>query len=111
MSAKRTVTCLRSPSRRVFDVRILSARCFGVWTLGTAPAAGSIALVPTGSPHAPQNLADGVSAVWHLEQAAGSAAPQSTQKRAFGGLSRRQLGHCMEGQWHGVRSEERRVGK
>jgi hypothetical protein len=29
-SAKRTVTCLRSPSRALFKVRIFSARCFGV---------------------------------------------------------------------------------
>src|SRR5207249_12280400 len=29
-SAKRTVTCLRSPSRAVLEVRIFSARCFGV---------------------------------------------------------------------------------
>ena len=29
-SAKRTVTCLRSPSSAPFDVRILSARCFGM---------------------------------------------------------------------------------
>jgi pimeloyl-ACP methyl ester carboxylesterase len=29
-SANRTVTCLRSPSRAALDVRIFSARCFGV---------------------------------------------------------------------------------
>ena len=29
-SAKRTVTCLRSPSSADFEARILSARCFGV---------------------------------------------------------------------------------
>jgi len=29
-SAKRTVTCLRSPSRAVREVRIFSARCLGV---------------------------------------------------------------------------------
>jgi hypothetical protein len=29
-SAKRTVTCLRSPSRAVFDDRIFPLRCLGV---------------------------------------------------------------------------------
>jgi hypothetical protein len=29
-SAKRTVTCLRSPSRAAFEARIFSARCWGV---------------------------------------------------------------------------------
>jgi hypothetical protein len=29
-SANRTVTCLRSPSRALFERRIRSARCFGV---------------------------------------------------------------------------------
>ncbi|HJQ90057.1 MAG TPA: hypothetical protein VJ820_21620, partial [Propionibacteriaceae bacterium] len=29
-SAKRTVTCLRSPSKAVLEVRMRSARCFGV---------------------------------------------------------------------------------
>jgi len=29
-SAKRMVTCLRSPSRALFDARIFSTRCFGV---------------------------------------------------------------------------------
>jgi bifunctional non-homologous end joining protein LigD len=29
-SAKRTVTCLRSPSRAAFEVRIFSAKCLGV---------------------------------------------------------------------------------
>ncbi len=30
MSANSTVTCLRSPSSAVFEVRIFSARCLGV---------------------------------------------------------------------------------
>jgi hypothetical protein len=30
MSAKSTVTCLRSPSRAALEVRIFSARCLGV---------------------------------------------------------------------------------
>jgi hypothetical protein len=42
-------------------VRIRSARCFGLWMLGAAPVADSIAHTATGSPHAPQNFADGAS--------------------------------------------------
>jgi len=36
MSAKRTVTCLRSPTRALFEVRIFSARCFGMYDSGLA---------------------------------------------------------------------------
>ena len=35
-SANSTVTCLRSPSRAAFDVRIRSARCLGVYASGDA---------------------------------------------------------------------------
>ena len=35
-SAKSTVTCLRSPSRALLEVRIFSARCFGVYVWGDA---------------------------------------------------------------------------
>jgi len=35
-SVKRTVTCLRSPSRAAFDVRIFSTRCVGVYEFGAA---------------------------------------------------------------------------
>ncbi len=38
-SAKRTVTCLRSPSSAAREVRIFSARCFGVYDSGAGEAA------------------------------------------------------------------------
>ena len=46
MSQKSTVTCLRSPSRALLEVRIFSARCWGVYERGTAavrsdPVAGA----------------------------------------------------------------------
>src|SRR5262245_19395560 len=96
MSANSPVTCLRSPSSNVFEARMPSARCFEVWRLGAVPVVDSIARVATASPHAPQNLADGASSARHLAQAAGNAAPHSTQNRELAGLSRRQLGHRME---------------
>src|SRR6266542_3469149 len=43
-SAKSTVTCLRSPSRALRELRIFSARCFGVYVRGArAGAAGESA--------------------------------------------------------------------
>ena len=50
-SAKRTVTCFRSPSSALRDVRIFSARCFGVYERGdrwegAAPAMPSSAAPP-----------------------------------------------------------------
>jgi hypothetical protein len=44
------VTCLRSPSSAAFEVRILSARCFGVFDSGLAKRVGSDATAKTRSP-------------------------------------------------------------
>src|SRR4029077_3234446 len=46
-SAKRTVTCLRSPSRAALEVRIFSARCFPSMTRKRKPIGG---LQPQPSP-------------------------------------------------------------
>jgi hypothetical protein len=51
-SAKRTVTCLRSPSRAALDVRIFSARCFGVYASGDVNRGSAVACDATGS-HTP----------------------------------------------------------
>src|SRR5262245_50236484 len=70
-SANSTVTCLRSPSRAAFEVRIRSARCLGVYESGavnldhTAPRRGAA--------HWPQNLLSG-----------GLAAPQLGQVELSG---------------------------
>src|SRR6202022_255349 len=70
-STKSTVTSLRSPSRAAFEVRIFSARCFGVYESGVANLA--VGVVRSGEAHWPQNLLS-----------AGFAAPQDGQVAASG---------------------------
>src|SRR5882724_11919800 len=66
-SAKRTVTCLRSPSSALRELRIFSARCFGVYERGSG---GGLARgASTGRSHSKQNLA-----------LLGSSAPQAVQR-------------------------------
>ncbi len=54
-SAKRTVTCLRSPSSARRSRRIFSARCSGVAGRATAPPGAT----PSDAPHPPQNRSPG----------------------------------------------------
>jgi hypothetical protein len=68
-SAKSTVTCLRSPSKAERDVRIFSAKCFGVYERGSGGGSGFEA-VASDFPHSRQNLAF-----------AGNSAPQAAQRR------------------------------
>src|SRR2546430_7308260 len=102
-SAKRTVTWRRSPSSAERDLRILSARCLGVYdasagrysVAGAAPAlAGGGAATgacdcasPRRWPPEPQKAAPGRREVPQLGQLASSAVPQWSQKRFGGGLS------------------------
>src|SRR5207249_9686509 len=77
-SAKRTVTCLRSPSRAERDVRIFSARCFGVYERGSGGAPG-FAASASGFPHSPQNLIPRAFANPQLGHFSFSGAPHSPQ--------------------------------
>src|SRR5204862_7518727 len=92
-SAKRTVTCFRSPSIAVFDVRIFSARRRGVYESGEAnrvlasPAFGG---GPIGWPHFLQKLCERALTVPQATQASASFVPHSGQKSASGG----------DGCWH-----------
>src|SRR5712691_4465823 len=106
-SAKRTVTWRRSPSSAERDLRILSARCLGVYVASdgrnplpgapTGAAAGDAGggaatgacdgVSPRRWPHAPQKRAPGRTVTPQLGQLASSAAPQWSQKRFGGGLS------------------------
>ncbi len=88
-SAKRTVTCLRSPSRAAFDVRIFSARCFGVYESGAANLA--VGPVRSGVAQWPQNLFSGGFPAPHDGQTAARGAAHSPQNFMPGGFS------C----WHG----------
>jgi hypothetical protein len=49
------VTCLRSPSRALFEVRIFSAKCLGVYDCGEANRASAGWIVAgSGAAHPPQ---------------------------------------------------------
>ena len=65
MSAKRTVTCLRSPSRASRPARIFSARWRGVYARGEAGVAGVVGEDGTGCAHSMQNRAASGSVVPH----------------------------------------------
>src|SRR5262245_55776789 len=91
-SAKSTVTCLRSPSRAALDVRICSARCFGVYDAGDV-AAAAVALPAIGAPHSWQNLLAGGFGAWQAEQETSRRAPHSPQNFTVAGLSWSHRGH------------------
>src|SRR5262250_2501712 len=107
-SLKTTVTCLRSPTIAAFEVRILSARCLGVYACGLAnlvwlagapaavrvgagaavPAAAGAAPSPPGAcapsraPQVLQNLFAGGLTAPQDRQTGDSRAPQSPQNAA-----------------------------
>src|SRR5262245_42477847 len=81
MSQKSTVTCFRSPSSAALEVRILSARCLGVYVSGPAnrdPAGG---VTPKAVPHPPQNFTPGSFEKLHEGQARANEDPHSAQNR------------------------------
>ena len=82
-SAKSTVTCLRSPSRALLEVRIFSARCLGVYDSGERKRWG-----PTsGVAHCPQKRWLGGLAAPQVGHMADTAVPHCPQKRVPAGLS------------------------
>src|SRR5262245_36301372 len=85
-SAKSTVTCLRSPSRAERDVRIFSARCFGVYERGSGRAGAELP-VAIGWPHVLQNFADEGSSVLQCVQRSAKLDPHSRQKREPSGFA------------------------
>src|SRR5215470_4983196 len=94
-SAKSTVTCLRSPSSALLDVRIFSARCFGVYASGETCrlAAGA----STGWPHSRQKLASAGNVVAQRVQVRLKVPPHPRQNFAWAGLLRWQRGHSFSG--------------
>src|SRR5437773_8209620 len=81
-SAKRTVTCLRSPSIAPRLVRIFSTRWRGVYEPGEG-AAGLVAAGPaTDAPHASQKRAPSWSSAPQLAHARASGDPQPAQNLA-----------------------------
>src|SRR5262249_34263910 len=91
--AKRTVTCLRSPSSAAREVRIFSARCLGVYVPGLVkrPAGSAVSAAPQDR----QNFLPGGIGGPQLGQVTPSRAPQSSQKRAPVSFSAWHRGHVM----------------
>src|SRR5258705_12977913 len=108
----------------LLEVRIFSARCFGVYVTGAASrkaadgpdveeaavsssaagtsaeegaAATASAGAPSLAPHSPQNFCVGEFGWPHPGQAAGRRAPHSPQNFFFAGFSARQGGHRILG--------------
>src|SRR5262245_11462819 len=95
-SAKRTVTCLRSPSSAAFELMMRSARCLGVYDSGDANrAAGAVgaAAAANAAPQLSQNLLPASTVAPHPGQTAANVAPHSRQKRAPPRLSASHRGH------------------
>jgi hypothetical protein len=97
-SAKSTVTCLRSPSSAAFDVRIFSARCFGVYDSGDAnrdAAAVAVGAAANAAPQLSQNLLPASTFAPQVGQTAANVAPHSRQNRAPSEFSARHRGQVM----------------
>src|SRR5262245_34333734 len=105
-SAKRAVTCLRSPSSADLDCRILSARCLGVYERGSCGGResrvegrkcppselstldGRLSTSLRAPPHLPQNLKPGGFAKPHFGQPASKRWAQLPQNFIPSGLSK-----------------------
>src|SRR5262245_8730807 len=95
-SAKSTVTCFLSPSSAPFEVRILSARCFGVYDCGELNF-GSVK-VGTGArdfPQPPQNFSLPSLLKPHAGHVEASEHPHSPQNRRVSRFSARHRGQRM----------------
>src|SRR5262245_19063111 len=94
-SANSTVTCLRSPSRALREVRIFSARWVGVYASGAMKRDGVVGGASTGCPHSRQNFAPAGSAVPHWAHSNTRRTPHSRQNFAWGGFCCWHCGHCI----------------
>src|SRR5262249_54647297 len=92
-SANSTVTCLRSPSRALLDVRIFSARCLGVYELGSRSLVLPAAPSARGARHFRQNFARGEQLVTHDGHSRANDPPHSSQKTASASLEALQEEH------------------
>src|SRR3989442_1751861 len=116
-SANMTVTPFRSPSITLFEVRIFSARCFGVYVwgvayfdssgVGTTSASGTEdrgdRSPPRGAPHSPQNLLPTGLDERHAGHSNARGAPHSPQNFTPAGFSCWHRGHCIpEPPWSGT---------
>src|SRR5262245_8039853 len=82
MSQNSTVTCLRSPSRALLDVRIFSARCFGVYVCGEMNRDSTrLAVAVRDLPQPPQNFSPPSFRKPHEGHVDANDSPHSPQKR------------------------------
>jgi hypothetical protein len=94
MSANNTVTCFRSPSSAFLEVRIFSARCFGVYDSGERSFV-AVAAWASGAPHSLQYLFVGGLDARQEGHSDSSRAPHSPQNFTPGGFSCWQREHCI----------------
>jgi hypothetical protein len=85
MSAKSTVTCLRSPSMPARVVLICSARCRGMYDSGDLKRDPAMDSDSTAAPHLWQNLEWDGSAVAQDAHVSASLRPHTMQKSDLGG--------------------------
>src|SRR5262245_15503255 len=82
MSQNSTVTCLRSPSRALLDVRIFSARCFGVYVCGELSRGSTgLAVAVRDLPQPPQNFSPPSFRKPHEGHVDANDSPHSPQKQ------------------------------
>src|SRR3989441_7169074 len=122
-----TVTPFRSPSITLFEVRIFSARCFGVYVWGVAYFDSSVVGTtsasgaedrgdrspPRGAPHSPQNLLPtGLDDRHAGHSNARGGAPHSPQNFTPAGFSCWHRGHCIpEPPWRALLGDVPRFGR
>src|SRR6266478_920604 len=95
-SAKRTVTCLRSPSRALLEVRIFSARCLGVYVWGELNRGSTgLAVAISDLPQPPQNFSPPSFRKPHEGQVDANDSLHSPQKRRPSRFSARHRGQSI----------------
>src|SRR5438132_4487034 len=95
-SANSTVTCLRSPSSALLEVRIFSARCLGVYVWGELNRGSTgLAVAVSDLPQPPQNFSPPSFRKPHERHAEANESPHSPQKRRPSRFSARHRGHCI----------------
>src|SRR3989441_9770176 len=96
MSQKRTVTCFRSPSRALREVRIFSARCLGVYVCGELNRGSTgLAVAVTDLPQPPQNFSPPSFRKPHEWQVDANDSLHSPQKRRPSRFSARHRGQSI----------------
>src|SRR2546428_4774208 len=98
---RRTVTCLRSPSTALFEVRIFSARRLGIYVWGELNRGSpGLAVAVSDLPQPPQNFSPPSFRKPHEAHVEANDSPHSPQKRRPSRFSARQRGQFTLHQRH-----------